>query len=499
MERRFMALWFCRLKTDWITLRKPELANVPLVFVLSEKNRLIITALNDVAEAQGLHVGMRVADAKAIIPHIKVLNDSVGREEKLLTAIGQWCIRYTPLVALDLPDGLVFNCSGCAHLWGGEAAYLDDVVTKFKSKGYTVRAAIADTVGAAWAMARYGQRNSIVPTQEHKQFVMQLPPVALRLENNVLDKLSKLGFRRVESFASIPRASLRRRFGDGLLLRLMQAFGEVEEYIKPIIVPEPYHERLPSLEPIRTRPGIEIALRQLLETLGQRLLSEGKGIRNAALRTFRIDGKTQQIEIGTNQATCNVEHLFKLFDLKIGDIKPGLGIELFILEASKVEDVEITQHAIWASKPGLKDSGVLELLDRVAGKIGLQAIHRYLPQERHWPENSIKPSNSPKELPQSHWRSDTPRPIELLSRPEPIDVSAPIPDYPPMLFRYQNKVHHIKRSDGPERIEREWWLNEGEHRDYYIVEDQTGNRYWVFRSGHYGATQTKWFLHGFFA
>lgn len=499
MDKRFMALWFCRLKTDWATLRRPELANVPLVFSQSEQNRLIITALNAIAESQGLEPQMRIADAKAIVPHLKILDDRAGREEKLLNVIGQWCIRYTPLVALDLPDGLLFNCSGCAHLWGGEAEYINDVVTRLKNKGYTVRAAIADTIGAAWAMARFGQRNTIIPPKQHKQAMMQLPPVALRLDSAVLDKLHKLGFRRVESFASIPRASLRRRFSDGLLMRLMQAFGEVEEYIKPIIVPEPYHERLPSLEPIRTRPGIEVALRQLLETLGQRLVSEGKGFRNAVLKTYRVDGKVQQIEIGTNQATCHVDHLFKLFELNIKEIEPDLGIELFVLEATKVDDLDAAQQAMWASKPGLQDNGVLELLDRVAGKIGPQAIHRYLPQERYWPERSIKSTSNPKELPQTLWRTDLQRPIELLSRPEPIDVSAPIPDYPPMLFRYQNKVHHIKRADGPERIEREWWLDEGEHRDYYIVEDQNGNRYWVFRSGHYGAIQPKWFLHGFFA
>ena len=98
------------------------------------------------------------------------------------------------------------------------------------------------------------------------------------------------------------------------------------------------------------------------------------------------------------------------------------------------------------------------------------------------------------------WKADRPRPVQLLARPEPIQVTAPIPDYPPMLFRHKGKLHTIKKADGPERIEQEWWLQEGEHRDYYAVEDEEGQRYWLFRSGHYtGDQRQQWFLHGYFA
>lgn len=494
-----MALYFPRLKTDWITIRKPDLGNLPFVFSVSDQNRLVISAANALAETQGLHVGMRLADAKAILPQLKILEDKEGREQKLLSAIAEWCIRYTPLVSLDLPDGLLFNCSGCAHLWGGEQHYLDEIINNFQYKGYRVKAAISDTVGSAWAMARFASGNTIIPPKGQKVAMAQLPPSALRLEAANIDKLNKLGFRRISAFASIPHGSLRRRFGDGLLLRMMQAYGEVEEYIKPIKVPEPYEERLPSLEPIRTRVGIEIALRKLLEMMGERLIGEGKGIRTATFRTYRIDGKTQQLQIGTNQASCHVEHLFKLFEQHIGDIAPGLGIELFILEANRVEDADASQQALWTGKTGLANNGVLELLDKLAGKVGAQAIHRYLPQERYWPERSIKLSKDTKELPQTLWRTDLQRPTQLLPKPEIIQVTAPIPDYPPMNFRHNNILHQVKRADGPERIEREWWLEDGEHRDYYVVENQHGQRYWVYRSGHYGTDQAQWYLHGFFA
>ena len=228
--------------------------------------------------------------------------------------------------------------------------------------------------------------------------------------------------------------------------------------------------------------------------------TEGKGLRSGVLSCYRIDGKVLQVDIGTSVASHSISHLFKLFQLKIDQIKPALGIELFVLEAPKVDELEIPQEEIWKSKPALDNQRVIRLLDRVAGKMGLQSIHRYLPAKRYWPESTAIKAVSVTEKPKRPWRVNLPRPTELLKTPAPIEVMAIIPDHPPKFFIYQGIRHIIAKADGPERIEREWWLDKGEHRDYYQVEDEQGGRYWLFRSGHYGGEQEyKWFIHGFFA
>ena len=238
----------------------------------------------------------------------------------------------------------------------------------------------------------------------------------------------------------------------------------------------------------------------LLETLCLRLHEEGKGLRTAVLTCYRLDGKVVQVDIGTNAPSHHIEHLFKLFELKICEIEPALGIELFVLEAPKVEDISILQEVIWTSNPGLDDQKVAELLDRLAVKVGANNIHRYLPDEHYWPERSTKLAFSIEEKPLIPWRSDRPRPTRLLLKPMPIQVTVPIPDYPPMLFIYRGVTHKVTKADGPERIEREWWLEQGEHRDYYRVEDEQGYRYWLFRSGHYADDKEQdWFIHGYFA
>lgn len=500
MQKRFVTIWFRHLLTDWLSLRRPELRDIPFVIVVKDHGRQLITSSNGLAEAEGIIPGMLAADAKAIIPSLEIIDDIPGKGNKLLKGLGEWCIRYTPLIAVDPPNGLILDITGCAHLWGGEKEYLKEIVTRLRSKGYDVRAAMADTIGAAWAVSRYGKVKPIIESKGHKDALLSLPPAALRLELQVLERLQKLGLRTISSFINIPRSVLRRRFGPALLQRLDQALGNEDEPIQSLLPVEPYQERLASMEPIRTATGIEIALKTLLEMLCKRLHQEGKGVRTAIFKGYRIDGKVVQMDIGTNLASHTVHHLYKLFELKISTLEPALGIELFVLEASKVEDIPPQQEALWAGKPGLEDVTLAELLDRLAGKVGPDKIRRYLPDEHYWPERSVRISSSIKDKPSIRWRSDKPRPVQLLARPEQIEVTAPIPDYPPMLFRYKEKVHHVKKADGPERIEREWWLESGQHRDYYYVEDQNGQRYWLFRSGHYnGDGSNEWFIHGFFA
>lgn len=500
MRKRFVAIWFRYLRTDWFTLRRPAIKGIPFVLASPDHGRMVVTAANALTQAQGVDTGMVVADARAIIPSLQVLDDKPGLSARLLKGLAEWCIRYTPVVGIDLPDGLILDATGCPHLWGGECSYLNAINTRLKSLGYSSSIAIADTIGTAWAVARFGQDSSIVDSGQQTVALLSLPPSALRLESDTVERLHKLGLRQIRDFIAMPRSALRRRFGQYFIRKLDQALGYEEEVIQPVEPIEPYQERLPCLEPIVTATGIEIALQRLLETLCDRLKREQKGLRVAVFKGYRVDGKMETIEIGTNRPSRNIRHLFKLFEIKLASIEPALGIELFILEAQKSEDVSPMQEKLWEATCGLENIALSELLDRFMGKFGPDHVHRYVPDEHYWPERSIKRTSSLHEKLTTAWKVDRPRPVQLLSKPELIEVTAPIPDYPPMLFRYKGKLHKIIKADGPERIEQEWWLQNGQHRDYYSVEDEEGRRYWLFRSGHYSADKTyQWFIHGYFA
>lgn len=495
---RYASIWFPFLLTDYAARKQPELRGTAFVIASRKKGRMLIEAVSEAAMRLDIHPGMVLADCKAIFPELQVLEYEPGRNEQLLNALAEWCIRYTPFVALDLPDSLILDTSGCVHLWGGELKYIETIRDKMGSYGYTTRIAIADTVGAAWGITHYGKTPMIVPFKQQKGYLKQLPAAALQLDATILARLKKLGLQRIETFIDLPHEALRRRFGPELPLRLSQVLGESIEVIVPIKPIEPYMERLCCLEPIVTRIGITIALEQLLKLLCLRFETEGIGMRKAVFTAYRIDGDKQQIEIGTVYPSRKSEHLFRLFEHKIATLEPALGFELFVLETPQTEPLTQEQAAMW-NAVGHNDKKIAELLDRVMAKAGLNAVSRFLPAEHYWPERAIKKASPLWEKKITSWRTDLPRPVCLMPNPEPIEVMAMLPDYPPMQFRYKGKLNQVVKSDGPERIEQEWWLKDGLYRDYYCVEDKEGSRYWLFRSGPYDQKQPQWFIHGFFA
>ncbi|MDQ8003482.1 MAG: DNA polymerase Y family protein [Pedobacter sp.] len=497
MNRRYLAIWFPHLLTDQMAIRQKELKGQTYALITQERNKQMIASVSYEAKKLGLRPNMPLADARITLPSLEAFKYQPQKQQKLLKEMAEWFIRYSPHVALNPPDGLFLDITGCT-VWKTEEQHIAEISKRFEEK-YHIQLAIADTLAAAWALAHYAT-TKIAKPNEQLQALLPLPPKALQLDENILQRLAKLGFHTIDSFIHIAPSILRRRFGDEINLKIGQALGQKPEAFEPIREPHPYQERLHCLEPIQTAKGIEIAIENLLEKLCDRLKNEDVGLRKAKLNAYRLDGKLQQISIGTNQASINIKHLFKLFELKIKQIEPDLGIELFEMIVSEVEDLPKQQEALWQLQTQTDLGEIAELLDRISIKAGKNAIRRYLPQEHHWPENSIKAVTDLQQQPETAWQTHKPRPTVLLNQPEPIQVSAPIPDYPPMTFTYKNEMHRIAKADGPERIEQEWWLNEGKHRDYYYVEDEKGQRYWLFRLGHYDSQiPAQWFIHGFFA
>lgn len=497
--KRFVSIWFRYLLTDWFLLRHPNLTGKAFVLSTPSHGKIIVTAANALAAKEGIYIGMAVADARAIIPDLEVL-DHRPITDRLLKQIAEWCIRFTPVAAIDPPNGIVLEVTGCSHLWGGDEKYLQEISKRITDKGYDVKIAIADTIGVAWAAARFSRNSLIIEPGNTIEAIQELPVEGLRLEIENIELLRKLGLTQIKDLVNKPKPALRRRFGPQIVERIEQALGEEEEFIDSVVPIEPYQERLPCMDAIVTATGIEIAIKRLLSLLCARLIREQKGLRQATFNCYRVDGKIEQVEIATIGPSNNAAHIFNLFSIKLATIEPALGIELFVLTAAKVEDHTSAQQNLWETTCGVDSTVLAELVDRLAGKVGANSIIRYLPAAHYWPEYSYKKALHLKETISAQWKLDKPRPMQLLETAERIEVTAPVPDYPPMLFRYKGKLHKIAKADGPERIEQEWWQQEGEHRDYYTVEDENGCRYWLYRSGHYNNEKpAAWYIHGFFA
>ena len=240
---RYASIWFPYLLPDYTVRNKPQYRDVPFVIASRQRGRMIVESANRLAVQKGIAPQMVVADCKALFPELKVLEAEPGKAKKILASLAEWCIGYTPIAAVDLPDGLLLDISGCPHLWGGEKPYLENLKTRLNNYGYDVKLGIADTIGAAWAAAHFGPSPVAVKPNRQYDFVKLLPAAALRLDGMLLDRLKKLGLTTVGSFIDMPPASLRRRFGTLLPQRIRQVLGYEVEPIKPIKPVAAYREQ----------------------------------------------------------------------------------------------------------------------------------------------------------------------------------------------------------------------------------------------------------------
>ena len=113
-------------------------------------------AVDEAAATLGLYAGQKAADAAALVPELFTADADPEGDLDALNTLADWCVRFSPAVAPDPPDGLLMDITGVDHLWGGEAAMLDDLIARLAAGGIPARATIADTAGAAWALARFG-------------------------------------------------------------------------------------------------------------------------------------------------------------------------------------------------------------------------------------------------------------------------------------------------------------------------------------------------------
>ena len=488
-----------------------EQADAPRVAVASIKGAQRITALNDAAEALGLKVGLGLADARARYPSLPVVEADFEADRRLLEAIADWCDRYTPLVGLDAPDGLFLDITGCAHLFGGEAAMARDLVMRLSHQGFAVRVAVADTVGCAWAVSHYGSAG-IVPRGEGAAALMQLPIAALRTEAKIVADLAASGLKNIKDLATRPRAPFAARFGEALIQRLDQAFGRIDEPIVPRLpVPDAMTEQR-FHEPIAREADVLGTIEHLARELARVLERRGEGARLVRLALFRTDGKVHRLEIGTGAPLRDPARIRKLFEERLavlGDAcDPGFGYDMVRLSALVAERTDPVQTGLAQSDHAEE---MAHLIDRLGARFGLSRVTRQVMQDTHIPEFAVAsvPAHAPRQAGVAALAIEQDslapvRPVRLLSKPELIEATAQVPDGPPIRFTWRHVKHQVTRAEGPERIAMEWWRNDrGQKltRDYFRVECGEGARVWVYREGLYGSEveRPRWFVHGLFA
>jgi protein ImuB len=492
---------------------------VPLVIYGKHGNAELLVAVDEAAERLGLIPGLALAQARAMHPALQAIAEDAEADASLLDQVADWCLRYTPLVAVDAPDGLLLDIGGCAHLYGGEHKLVADLGERIARVGFAYTIAIAGSIGAAWAAAHYGEPASYAGGEE-RALLAPLPLAALRLPADTVAALARVGLKRIGDIVDLPRSPLTARFGAELMRQLDRALGLEHEPLNPRLPVAPYVAEQRFAEPIAREQDVLAIVARLAARLQFALERRGDGARRLELILFRTDGAVRRLAAGTSRPLRDPAQIRALFVERLNALAdafdPGFGFDMARLSVVVAEPSPPEQVGLGGSEGAAE---VDRLVDRLSARLGAHRIRRLIAQDSHIPEiaaASVPAQTAPADPGWPAFRRYraeaglAPRPLRLLARPEPIEAVAEVPDGPPLRFRWRRALHEVIAAEGPERIEGAWWSEHGgPARDYFRVEDKSGLRFWLFRAGLYrdlmrgdlaqDAAAPSWFLHGTFA
>jgi protein ImuB len=508
-----LSLWLERLSTDRIARQWRE-APSPLVVFGKRGNLDLVLAVDAAAERLGLTAGLALAQARAMHLTLTAVPEDQTADARLLDAIAETCQRYTPLVAIDPPDGILLDISGCAHLFGGDEKLRADLLARMTRLGFSARVAIAATIGAASAAARFGDTTTQADsTRDPRERLAPLPLAALRLPDETVAALARVGLKRIGDILDLPRSPLAARFDADLLRQLDRALGREDEPLTPRLPVAPYVAEKSFHEPIAREEDVLTSVERLATRLETTLAARGDGARRLELALFRTDGAVKRIAAGTSRPVRDPQAIRALFVERLAalgdEIDPGFGFDLARLSVLNAEPCRDEQIGLDTREDQIEFD---RLVDRLSARLGRQRVSRLLARDSHIPElaAAAMPAMMRGEFGWDVFRRFraeaglSSRPLRLLAKPEPIaDVFALVPDGPPARFRWRRALHEVVRAEGPERIEGAWWSEKGgPARDYFRVEDKAGLRFWLFRAGLYRDTTPsppRWFVHGMYA
>ncbi|HTI66767.1 MAG TPA: DNA polymerase Y family protein [Caulobacteraceae bacterium] len=492
---------------------RPELGT-PLALIARQASAVRLQALDPAALALGLDCGLTLSDARAQVPRLKAVDADPAADRRALRAIAELCRRYTPSLALDPPDGVDLNVTGSGPLFGGEAALARDLVARLARLGFSARYGLADTPGLARALARFGEA-PIAGVGEREGVLAPLPMAALRLEPQTLAMLRGLGLRRVGQILQAKvRPALARRLGEAVLQRLDEALGTRAAPLRLRLEVSPWMAERRLAEPVAMEDQVLRLVGALAGRLAERLEARRLGGRLYVLELHRVDGAVKRLAVAASRPLRDPARIAALFAERIAVLNEGLeadyGFDLVRLWARRVQPFDARPAALL--QQGAGEAGFAALVDRLSARLGQGAVRRLVPvAQTRLPERAVRavpfePGAAPAWAgePAASEEGAPLRPITLFAPPQPIEVTAVVPEGAPDRFKWRRVLRRIVAAEGPERLEPEWGRSHAAPRvrDYYRLEDEEGRRYWVFREGRYGqgpeAPEPRWFLHGLF-
>jgi protein ImuB len=469
---------------------------------------------------------MPVAEAKAVNPGLFVEVEDLDKDRLALKQLAEWAGRYSPIVGLEegtAPESLLLDVTGCASYFRGEDRLVDLATQQpltFSFRGgedgrWVVRVAIADSVGAAWALAHYGNTPCVIETGDTEKALFPLPVAALRLPASVVQALALLGIERVESLAMLPRAGITARFGPIVLQKLDQAMGRSPEVITPHLLLSEAEAYYSFDYPTDRVELLHCTLDLLAENIHVILESRNQGARQVECWLYHEAAEPTRLEVSLFRPSRSPLHIGNLLRIRLEQLRLSEPVSALRLRVPVAEFLSDNQTEFLDTQQWQDERTLSALIDRLSSRLGPEAVNRaaLIPDAqpeyayRFQPLTQAKTSDqktatkprktrkrgnaSSEGLPSFRLLY---RPLRLWPAPQPVQAVSLVPDGPPLRFGWQGEEYRVVHTWGPERIETGWWRGPDIHRDYYVVATHLGTRFWLFRRHEDG----RWFLHGSF-
>jgi len=503
---------------------QPELKAAPTALYVESGNQVAIAWSSSDAKQHGIRPGLSLSEAQALCESATFLPHNPDADLRELESLAALCLRYSPVVGLELSGEthcLVLDITGCIHLFGDESSLTRRLVVDFAERGCFAHVAVAGTVGAAWAISRFGHGTG------SDRRLRSLPVESLRISAKVASQLREFDLRTVGSLLAMPRDSLPSRFGKQLLKRLDEMFGRREEAIVPVRRPEPVSAEWATEEPICHPNAVLHVCSDLLSEVLDTVSARGEGVLRLRLTLQSEAAGATVIETGLSRPGDSRSHLLSLLQMKLEAEPISVWLMAIELTASVTAPMPVRQRWLFHRDESDDNSEVSRLVDRLSTRLGRDAVVHAGVLPEAVPEQAVawQPVLMPPQedaTARSVGEESEPtiasaRPLRLLAHPEPVDsVCSPAfrrIDYgrqsvlghppeggtaseassPPSQFTWDRRSHWPEHNTPPEQIKTAWWQKTGQvHRRYCQLETRTGCRFWLFQE------QDQWFVHGIF-
>ena len=408
---------------------------------------------------------------------------SAARGDDFWPTLACWAGRYSPRVNF-VADALRLEVGGSLRLFGGLESLLHQVRADLAAQDVAAQLGLAPTPLAALWLARAGAGALCADLAATRKALAAVPVSALQLAPPLARRVAGFGLRRVGDLLALPRASLGARLGKPLVLDLARALGELPDPQRDFVFPERFEQGLELPAAVGAAPVLLFAARRLVAALAGWL-----DVRNGALRqlVLHIDhgrGARTELPVAFSAPVHQAARIERVLKESLDALRlpaPALALRLC---ATAVEPRPGASRVLFEGvAPG--QEALADLLDRLAARLGAEAVVGLACHADHRPEFGSRPT-AQTTASVSSTHDIPPRPLWLLDTPEALREVRGRPQHGgPLLL-----------AAGPERIEAGWWDGADARRDYFVAIDRAGRWLWIFRDSR---RRGGWFLHGLFS